>query len=171
MSILEDKIKKNRDQYDVHEPVMGHADRFADKLDAQFHKKSEIKPRAFMRYAAAIIIVTGIAAIMFFMFNGNGASVQANPMADELTMVSEHYNRLTDQKLQEITTCAASDEEAQKIDEMARTQLDNLEADAGELQEELAKDGSNQKVYGALVNNYRTRIKILDNILYQICNL
>jgi hypothetical protein len=54
---------------------------------------------------------------------------------------------------------------------MAREQLKILEADAGSLQEELNNGNSSNKVYGALINNYRTRIKILDNILYQICNL
>lgn len=170
MSILEDKIKKNRGQYDAHEPAEGHADRFADQLDAMFHENKDTRPRTFLRYAAMIVVLAGITAIMFFMFNG-GKTLQADPMAEELALVSEHYNRLADKKLQEITTCTESDEEAQKLDEMARKQLENLETDADELKQELAKDGSNKRVYGALVNNYRTRIQILDNIIYQICNL
>lgn len=170
MSILEDKIKKNKGQYDVHEPAEGHADRFAEKLDAMFHEDKSRRPKTFLRYAATIIVLAGITAIMFFMFNGQN-TLQADPMSDELAMVSEHYNRLADKKLQEISTCTQSDEEAQKLDEMARKQLESLESDAGELKQELAKDGSNERVYGALVNNYRTRIKILDNIIYQICNL
>ena len=92
-------------------------------------------------------------------------------MSDELTQVVDHYNRLTNQRLDDINTCAASDEEAEKIDMLAREQLQKLEQDASVLHAELSKDESNERVYGALVTNYRTRIKILDNIITKICQL
>jgi hypothetical protein len=169
MTTLENKIKKNREHYDVHEPDEGHFNRFAAKLDEQFHQQKKLKPFSFARIAAAIIIVAGIAGIMFLQFKDNAAS--ADPVNDELALVADHYDRLADQKLQEISNCAASDEEAVKINEMARIQLDELDKDASILKEELAKNTSNERVFGALVTNYRTRIKILDNIIYQICQL
>ena len=171
MTTLEDKIKKNREHYDVHEPDDGHFDRFAAKLDEQFHQKKKLKPFSFIRIAAGIIIVAGIAGIMFLQFRGDAASGSTDPLNDELVLVADHYDRLTDQRLQEISNCAASDEEAAKINEMARIQLDELDKDASILKEELAKNTSNERVFGALVTNYRTRIKILDNIIYQICQL
>jgi hypothetical protein len=171
MTTLEDKIKKNREHYDVHEPDEGHFDRFAVKLDEQFHQKKKIKTFSFARIAAGIIIVAGIAGIMFLQFKDNAASGSADPLNDELVLVADHYDRLADQRLQEISNCAASDEEAVKLNEMARIQLDELDKDASILKEELAKNTSNERVFGALVTNYRTRIKILDNIIYQICQL
>ncbi|NQT76662.1 MAG: hypothetical protein HQ565_03035 [Bacteroidetes bacterium] len=171
MTTLEDKIKKNREHYDVHEPDEGHSNRFAAKLDAQFHQEKKFKPFSFMRIAAGIIIIAGIAGIMFLQFKGDTASGSADPVKDELVLVADHYDRMADQKLQEISNCAASDEEAIKINEMARAQLDELDKDAGILKEELARNTSNERVFGALVTNYRTRIKILDNIIYQICQL
>ena len=92
-------------------------------------------------------------------------------LPDELALVMDHYDRLADQKLGEISNCVETDEEAAKVDEMARTQIDKLEVDASVLKEELNKDASNERVYGALINNYRTRIKILDNIINRICQL
>lgn len=171
MSILEDKIRKNHEHYDVHEPEDGHFDRFASKLDAAFHQKKENKFRSYLKYAAGIIIVASIGGFLLLQFGGNSSSAVANPLNEELALVTDHYNRLTDEKLQEISTCTTSDEEAEKINQMAREQIQELEADARPLQEELNNGNSNNKVYGALINNYRTRIKILDNILYQICNL
>ena len=173
MSVLEEKIKKNREQYDTHEPAEGHFDRFASRLDAQLHT-NEIKGRGrlrFVRFAAAILLIGSIAGVLFIQFVGNSSSVNANPVNDELAMVRNHYNQLTDQKLNEISTCAGSDEEAAKVGEIARAQIEKLEKDAGILQKELDKDASNDRVYGALVNNYRTRIKILDNIITRVCQL
>ena len=171
MTTLEDKIKKNREHYDVHEPDDGHIDRFSAKLDEQFHQKKKFKPFSFTRIAAGIIIIAGIAGIMFLQFKGDVASGSADPVNDELVLVADHYDRLADQRLQEISNCAASDEETVKINEMARIQLEELDKDASILKEELARNTSNERVFGALVTNYRTRIKILDNIIYQICQL
>jgi hypothetical protein len=173
MSVLEEKIKKNREQYDAHEPAEGHFDRFASRLDAQLHasERKGIGRMSLIRYAAAILLIGSIAGVLFIQFVNDSSSVNANPLNDELAMVRDHYNQLTDQKLNEISTCAASDEEAAKVGEIARTQIEKLEKDASLLQKELDKDASNDRVYGALVNNYRTRIKILDNIITRVCQL
>lgn len=173
MSILEEKIKKNREHYDVHEPDAGHFDRFTSKLDEEFHAKEgkKLNRISIIRYAAGILIIGAVAAILLFQYAGNSSTLLANPMDDELAMVTDHYNRLADQKLDEISNCVESDEEAVKINEMAKAQIDQLESDAGILKEELDKDASNSRVYGALINNYRTRIKILDNIITKICQL
>lgn len=171
MSVLEDKIKKNREHYDVHEPDEGHIERFASRLDEKLHTSGRKHRRPVWRIAATIALVASISAMLIFQYSDNSSTVQAGQMSDELSQVVDHYNRLTDQKLGDISNCAASNEEAVKIDEMARVQLEELEKDAGVLQEELIKDESNDRVYGALVNNYRTRIKILDNIITKICQL
>jgi len=171
MSVLEDKIKKNRRHYDVHEPEQGHLERFTSRLDAEFHADEKKSRRSLWRYAAAIVLIAGLSGILLYQYSGNSSTVKAGPMNDELAQVVEHYNKLTDQRLDDISNCAASDKEAAKIDLMARTQLDELEKDATSLQEELDNDKSNERVYGALVTNYRTRIKILDNIITKICQL
>jgi len=173
MTVLEEKIKKNRGYYDAHEPDEGHFDRFSSKLDEQFHARHSNRNRrlTFVRYAAAILVLGAIASVLFIQFAGNSSGVQANPMNDELAMVKDHYNKLTDKKLNELTNCVQSEDEAARVDELARTQINRLEEDAVMLQSELNKDASNKRVYGALVNNYRTRIKILDNIITRVCQL
>ena len=171
MSVLEDKIRKNREHYDVHEPDNGHFDRFASRLDEEFHQSDRKTLRINWRIAATIILIAGLMGVLVFQYSSNSSNVQANQLSDELTQVMDHYDRLTDQRLNDINTCAASDEEAARIDAMARIQLEELEKDATVLQEELSKDESNDRVYGALVTNYRTRIKILDSIINKICQL
>ena len=171
MSVLEDKIKKNRRHYDVHEPEQGHLERFAFRLDTQFHANEKKTRQPIWRYAAAIILIASLSGILLYQYSGNSSTVKAGPMNDELSQVVEHYNKLTDQRLGDIANCAASAKEADKIDRMARLQLEQLENDATNLQEELENDASNERVYGALVTNYRTRIKILDNIITKICQL
>jgi hypothetical protein len=171
MSILEEKIRKNSEQYDAHEPAEGHFDRFQARLDSRFHQGERKRNRMqILRYAAGILLIASIATILLIQFTGQDA-IMASPVNNELAIVKDHYNKLADQKLNTITTCIESDEEASKVDEMARNQLDKLEQDATKLEKELDKDASNDRVYGALVTNYRTRIKILDNIITRICEL
>jgi hypothetical protein len=173
MSVLEEKIKKNREHYDVHEPDTGHADRFGSRLDAEFHANEGGKRRrlSILRYAAGFLLIASLATILLIQYSGNSSTLKASPMNDELALVVDHYDRLADQKLGEISNCVESEEEAAKVDQIARDQIEKLEADASILKEELDKDAANQRVYGALVNNYRTRIKILDNIINRICEL
>ena len=173
MSVLEEKIKKNREHYDVHEPDAGHIDRFTSKLEAELHADEgrKVSRISIFRYAAGILLIGSIAAVLLVQYAGNSSTLKASPMDDELALVMDHYDRLADQKLGEISNCVETDEEAAKVDEMARTQIDKLEVDASVLKEELNKDASNERVYGALINNYRTRIKILDNIINRICQL
>ncbi len=172
MSILEEKIRKNRDHYDAREPEEGHFERFADRLDERFHEKKERrKGFRILRYAAAVLLIAGISGILLYQYAGRSSQVAANPVVQELSTVKDHYNRLADRKLGQINACAPTGEEANKINGLAKEQLQKLDEDARNLEEELENDGSNERVYGALVSNYRTRIKILDNIINQICQL
>lgn len=173
MTVLEDKIRKNKEHYDVHEPAEGHKARFATRLDAGFHGDTKKKSVVYtiMRYAAGVLIVAAVATILLFQYSDNSSLANAGPMDDELNLMIEHYNRLTDQKLDEISACTQSEEEADNVNDMAEEQLQSLEEDAQELKEKLREDVSDERVYGALVNNYRTRIKILNNIITNICQM
>jgi hypothetical protein len=171
MSILEDKIRKNREHYDVHEPGQGHLERFTSRLDAEFHAAERKPLRIAWRKAAAFILLAAVTGLLIYQFAQNTATVNASPMDDELSQVAEYYNRLSEQRINSIRGCAATDEEAAKVSLMAESQLEKLEKEAVVLKEELNENSSDDRVYGALVNNYRTRIKILDNIITQLCQL
>jgi hypothetical protein len=168
MTILEDKIRKNSAGYDVHEPPAGHRERFEARLDAVFHRDEARHTRPWLRYAAGLLILAGMAGLLTYIFPGNPSTAVAG-QNEELRKVAEYYDRLAGEKLSEINQCAPSGEEAEKINELAMQQLMQLEADAGQLMQELETDASNERVYGALVSNYRTRIGILDRILHHIC--
>ena len=58
MSVLETKIRKNREHYDVHEPPEGHAERFTAKLDQAFHADKRRTFRINWRAAAAVILIS-----------------------------------------------------------------------------------------------------------------
>ncbi|HSG68714.1 MAG TPA: hypothetical protein VK994_08405 [Bacteroidales bacterium] len=173
MSVLEEKIRKNRERYDVHEPVDGHIERFASKLDEAFHQeeRSRFSWNYALRYAAAVILIAGVSTILLVQILGGSSELQADPVNQELAQVMDHYNRLADQKLEQINTCVKTDEEAVKVDQIARAGIQKLEQDAHVLQQELQKDNTNKRILDALVNNYRTRIRLLDNILTRICEL
>ena len=173
MTILEEKIRKNREQDDAHEPAEGHAARFAEKLDENFHQGNTKKSVLFIvaRYAAGVLIIAAVATVLLFQYSDNSSVANAENSNDELSKMMAYYDMLADKKLNEINTCTESDQEANKVNEMANKQLQALDEDANELKARLKDDASDERVYSALVNNYRTRIKILDNIITNICQL
>lgn len=173
MTILEEKIRKNREQYDAHEPGDGHTARFAQKLDDNFHQGSAKKSVVLIvaRYAAGVLIIAAVATILLFQYSDNSSVANAEGNNDELVKMMAYYDMMANQKLNEISSCTQSDEETIKVNEMANQQLQVLEKDASELKEKLDQGEPDDRVYSALVNNYRTRIKILDNIINNICQL
>jgi hypothetical protein len=173
MTILEEKIRKNRELYDAHEPIEGHAARFAEKLDENFHQGDAKKSVLFIlvRYAAGVLIIAAVATVLLFQYSDSASVASAENNNDELTKMMAYYDMLADQKLNKINGCTESGEEATKVNQMASEQIQVLESDAVELKEKLDDDSSDERVYSALVNNYRTRIKILDNIISNICEL
>ena len=74
MSVLEDKIKKNRQHYDVHEPDEGHHDRFASRLDEVFHAGESKSAWPLWRIAAAIVLVAVLSGVLIFQYSNNSSS-------------------------------------------------------------------------------------------------
>jgi hypothetical protein len=155
----------------VNEPEPGHFDRFTGKLDAEFHQNKRNAMGPIWRYAAAIVLIASLAGVLMFQYANRAEQLTAQPANNELSQVMAYYDNLASQRLDNITSCAATDEEAEKIDRMAREQIEKLDKEANALKIKLEEDASNERVYGALVNNYRTRIKLLDNIIDKICQL
>lgn len=175
MTVLENKIKKNRDSFDAVEPPEGHFERFGEKLDAEY-KKEEVKKRFFSskvyRIAAVVIIFISISAIIFFV-NPRESSVNmyANELPEELQEVKVYYDGQVGQKMKQIEECAMTDEDAAIINELVKQEIEQLDATELELKEALKDNDKNEKVKNALIENYKTKSEILDNIIQRLCSI
>ncbi len=175
MSILEEKIRKNKELFDKAEPGKGHEERFAGKLKVLHEVEEETKPRKSSRMwkvAAILVLLMGISAILVFIIPEKSVTnVAAGELPKELREAKFYYNDEADKKLEQIEQCAATSEEAAMVMNMAIEEMDALEQESAELESQLQNNIDNQRVKDALIVNYRTKSKLLDNILYRLCNI
>ena len=77
----------------------------------------------------------------------------------------QYYNVITDKKVSQIDELAVSEDEADKVKEMAMNELQTLEENRTELEKEYAQNPSNERIISALLLNQRKRAEILDRII------
>jgi hypothetical protein len=176
MSILEEKILKNREQLDAADPPEGHAERFQARL-ASMHatpraKKKLLIGRMFLRVAAVILAFGVISFVIYFIDpSGRASQIQANNLPQEVLDAKMYYNSLTSEKLGRIEQCALSPEDAQYIKGLAEQELQLLEASSAELESTLSTDNSNRRVFNALIMNYKKKSELIDDIINRLCKI
>jgi hypothetical protein len=112
MSMLEDKIRKNRDLFDGADPAEGHLGRFQDKLNDSFNeqpRKLYRLPLKFLRIAAVIAVIMGLSILYYVAdpsFNTN--RLAANTLPQEVQEARMYYQNLAEEKLGKINDCGAS---------------------------------------------------------------
>ena len=175
MSMLEEKIRKNRDLFDGAEPSEGHMSRFQAKLEAVpktgSHLKSPFSKKLFM-VAAVIIILLGF-SITYYLTEPtvNSGLVSAGTLPQELQEARMYYNKLADEKLQKINECAASTSEASYIQKVVSDEITQLDSNSVKLEAELMKDQQDPRLINALIRNYKTKSDLLDGILNRLCHI
>jgi hypothetical protein len=164
MDRLEEHIRKNRedlDRYDAKPEIW-------NKIDNTLRKK-RIPITGRRLAAASVILLIGIST--FFYFSGNDESnadivssldeiiMKSNPNLQETEM---YYNTLIKSLYQEATPLLTKHPEIEKEMITDITQLDRIRAD---IKEDLKDNIANQDVVEALIQNYRLKIRLLEEML------
>jgi len=174
MSVLEDKIKKNKELFDAAEPSPGHLDRFMGKLYQLDVPDSQKPARSMMplKIAASFLFLFALGIALYLMnqrFVTN--DLNASDLSPELMEVKLYYAGEANDKLEKIGQCASTPEDAVAIKEMLKSEIDMLDQNSAVLEEELKKNQDNPKVKNALIVNYKTKSELLDQILNRLCNI
>lgn len=174
MSILEEKIRKNKDLLDSEEPAGGHLERFQSKLDAL--RQEEAGPvargsRRLFRVAAVAAALIGLSLVYYFADPARQNPVNASVLSPELQEAKMYYNNLAREKLTKIEDCASSTTEASYIRKIAVDELTLLDSNTVRLETELQNDQNNQRLINALIVNYKTKSDLLDDILKRLCHI
>jgi hypothetical protein len=176
MSMLEEKIRKNRDLFDGAEPSEGHLERFQSKL-AGLHEEEEVRQRPvhsgrLFRVAAVIIVLLGL-SVTYYMFDPamNSNQVAASTLPMEIQEARMYYNNLAEEKIQKINNCAASTSEAAYIQKVVTKEITALDSSSVQLEQEIQADSKNERLINALLRNYKTKSDLLDDILNRLCHI
>ena len=175
MSLLEEKIRKNRDILDGAEPSEGHFERFQAKLDPL----QEVGPRRknwysarLFRVAAVIVVLLGLSVTYYVIDPSvNSNLVSASTLPQEIQEARMYYNKLADEKLQKINQCAVSTSEASYIQKVVVDEISLLDSSSVKLEQQLQSDNQNERLINALIRNYKTKSDLLDGILNKLCHI
>ena len=176
MSMLEEKIRKNRDLFDGAEPSEGHLERFQSKLaglnEGDDSRLIIRRSGRLFRVAAVIAVLLGLSVTYYLVDpSKNSGQVAASSLPQEIQEARMYYNKLAEEKLQKINNCAASTSEASYIQKVVDNEISMLDSNSVKLESELQTDNQNERLMHALIRNYKTKSDLLDDILNRLCHI
>lgn len=165
---FDDLFTRLQNQWDQHEPEVGHQLRFLDKLQPQLQTKKKSKIWPALSIAATVIILLGV----FFIYE---SGIQTGSSKEALAGISPKAREAQDYFASVIQSELAKVEkekspEARRIVKDALFRMEKLEKDYDELAQQLIKDGENKQLLSAMITNLQTRISFLQDVMTQIEN-
>ncbi|WP_273567549.1 hypothetical protein [Maribacter halichondriae] len=166
---LEDFFKRAKNDFDYHEPLIGHQERFLAKLERQHSviilddkKKSWWKP---LSIAASVAILLSI-GIGFYSSQDATDNNQVAEMSSEVSNTQFYFASLIEEQVKQLES--ESIPETKKMVDDTMVQLKKLEADYTILEKDLANGGNSKMILSAMITNFQTRIDLLNDVLEQI---
>jgi len=167
---LEKFIHENREDFDVFEPD----EQLWDGIGPATLKTRRNNLNFFMLRVAAVIAIFAAAYFYYDWMNSAGHDQTAvnNDMAEKnmeqiqvLVDAEGYYSGKINSAKQEITQMAGKD---RQVMDMMNSDLDELTGIFESLKNDLKDNSDNQEVIEAMIQNYRIRLQILDEMLNQL---
>jgi len=164
MDKLEEFIRKNREDLDRYSPSVG----IWKKVKRSF-KKEKHSVNKWFSIAAMVVVILCTGIILIRLGNNRSASnsdmeadgslEQANPHLKETEI---YYNNLVNSLYHEATPLLIGNPEIKKELNADISQLDSICSD---IKKDLKDNVANQEVVEALIQNYRIKIRLLEDML------
>jgi hypothetical protein len=162
---LEKYIIENREAFDIHEPG---AEAWK-KIEKNIRSKRTINWRIIIGRAAAVILIFAASYMVHDLLDGknreiarSGTKKEKELVIPELIEAEVYYSTLIDEKLQEIKPMFNEDP---MLEKEIRYDLNQLDSIYEELKNDLRDNIANQEVIEAMIQNYRMRLSILEDVL------
>jgi len=164
MDKLEEHIRKNREDLDRYSPSSGTWKKIKRGL-----KKEKSPIIQWLSIAAMIVVILGTAAVFFRPGNrwsdtnreknSDAGLTLANPQLKETEI---YYNNLVNSLYREATPFLTGNPEIKKE---LNTDISQLDSICSEIKKDLKDNVANQEVVEALIQNYRIKIRLLEDML------
>lgn len=165
---MEELFKNLQGSFDTEEPMVGHRQRFIEKLGASngvinIRKKrnSWWKP---LSIAASIAILCTVGIGLF-----NSGATKEEKLAEispEVSNTQFYFANLIEEQVKVLEN--ESTPETKKIIDDTMFQLKKLETNYTKLEQDLLNGGNSKLILSAMITNFQTRIDLLQNVLDQI---
>lgn len=151
------------DQWDVHEPAAGHADRFRDRLEQK--RTRRISPIWWA--AAAVVMLMGLWPILKTDFAHRPQT--GLELASKQTRETDSiFTAMIRAELEQVK--AKRNPVNQKMVQDALVQMEQLDRDYEKIKQELLRSGESKQLIHAMIANLKTRIQFLENVLEHLEN-
>lgn len=164
MDKLEEHIRNNRQDLDKYNPP----DKTWKKISRELNVERQMRRQLFS-IAAMIIVILGTAIVLFKpefrwsqskrLKNAENVNSSASPQLKETEI---YYTNLINSLYKEATPLLTQNPEIKKELNGDLSQIDSICSD---IKKDLKDNISNQEVVEALIQNYRTKIRILEDML------
>jgi hypothetical protein len=164
MDKLEEHIRQNKEDLDRYSVPSGIWRKIRKELN-----KEKSTMRHWFSIAAMLIVILGIAIVLFRPVyrwsdaerrkTNDEGSVQLDPLLKETEV---YYNSLVNSLYTEATPLLTNSPEIKKE---LNSDLSHLDSICTDLKKDLKDNVSNQEVVEALIQNYRIKIRILEDML------
>lgn len=171
---LRERIQANKEIYDEIEPLDGHEERFIEKLGESTNHRSEF---SFWKIAAAAILLISIGTF-FWLNQSTPKSAPVAQVKDSLRDPSRaeenipleaaefYYENSIDQQLAVLDNFYR-DKDSRDLIISSKEIIKELRAEYAELEEALQETGD-ERIVIAMINNYKSRIKILEELIQKL---
>lgn len=162
-----DQLFKNlENDFDTENPLLGHEQRFLKKLKTKKNslddKPKHFDYRSYMAIAASVILFFGV-----FLFLQNKPEINGlASVSPELSQTQDFFTSAITSELNKIKDQRSPDNEMLVVD--ALKQMELLEKNYERLKIDLKQSGNDKRVIYAMISNFQSRIKILENVLKTI---
>jgi uncharacterized protein YigA (DUF484 family) len=161
---FDDFIMRNKDAFDSQMPSDHLWDRIASEVNVPHSGKRQLWLNHAKRYAAVAVVLlsVSIGLHMVFFSSPDGEDMQASVMSKEINDVSYFYETEIERKREQVIALTA---ETPAIKEEIEMDFEALDIALIELKADLSDDVSNSEVLTAMIQNYRLKLQILEQIL------
>lgn len=174
---MEDKFEKfvgrNRDEFDIHLPGPSVWENIQKRQSKTLFFSGKKMLRIAYRVASVAIIFVLSYAYHDFRTQNKPEKISArmnNKIYKEIPELKEtemYYNKQVDLKLKELKPLLKDQPEIEKIVKNDLTELDQVYAS---LKQDLNDNIANEKVLEAMIQNYRLKLQILEDLLSEVKN-
>lgn len=163
MDRLEDFIRKNRNDLDLRNP----SDDLWERISGNPGRSAKRRRLIFLTSAAMVAVILGTSVLFYSGYqrkslisnNSEALIMKANP---ELKEAEIYYNTMYNSLLDEASPLLTGNPE---VKTELISDLSRVDSICIAIKKDLKDNVSNQEVIEALLNNYRTKIRILEDML------
>ena len=165
MEELEEFVRKNRNDFDGQRP---RKEKMWAHIEQQLPEQGEVKrPNNSTRIWFLTIIVLLFAAVGGVLFIQSKKPAIMMVQQEELHDINSYYTQLISYKVEQVkTSMELSEEDKEEFLEY----FQELENECKKLETDLTQQLDNEQVLGAIVENYRQRLNLLENLLRRLNN-